>query len=60
MQSPRCVSLSVIRKLDALTDEELETGDFSLSRKSQEVQSYYLAYLVLAEIQEGLITGSFA
>jgi hypothetical protein len=47
-------------KLDALTDEELETGDFSLSRKSQEVQSYYLAYLVLAEIQEGLITGSFA
>ena len=47
-------------KLDALTDGELETGDFSLSRKSQEAQSYYLAYLVLAEIQEGLITGSFA
>jgi hypothetical protein len=45
-------------KLEAFADEELETGDFSFSRKPQEAQSYYLAYLVLAEIQEGLIAGS--
>ena len=45
-------------KLDAFADMELETGDFSLSRKSQEAQSYYLAYLILAEVQERLIEAS--
>ena len=41
--------------LGALTDVELETGEVSFSQKSSEVQSFYLTYLVLAEIQEGLI-----
>jgi hypothetical protein len=47
-----------IRKsnLDAFSDEELETGSFILSQKPQLTQSYYFAYLVLAEVQEGLIT----
>jgi hypothetical protein len=45
-------------KLDAFTDVELETGNFSLSRKSKEAQSYYLAYLILAEVQERLIEAS--
>ena len=46
-----------IRKsnLDAFSDEELETGGFILPQKPQLAQSYYLAYLVLAEVQEGLI-----
>jgi len=41
--------------LGALTDVELETGEVSFSQKSSEVQPFYLTYLVLAEIQEGLI-----
>jgi hypothetical protein len=47
-----------IRKsnLNAFSDEELETGAFILPQKPQLAQSYYLAYLVLAEVQEGLIT----
>jgi hypothetical protein len=47
-----------IRKsnLDAFSDEELETGEFILPQKPQLAQSYYLAYLVLAEVQEGLIS----
>jgi hypothetical protein len=47
-----------IRKsnLDAFSDEELETGAFILPQKPQLTQSYYFAYLVLAEVQEGLIT----
>ena len=46
-----------IRKscLGPFTDCELESGDFSLEEKPSEAQSYYLAYLVLAEVQEGLI-----
>jgi hypothetical protein len=46
-----------IRKssLEAFSDEELETGQFVLPEKPQLSQSYYLAYLVLAEVQEGLI-----
>ena len=46
-----------IRKsnLEAFSDEELETGQFVLPQKPQLSQSYYLAYLVLAEVQEGLI-----
>jgi len=42
-------------KLQSLTDVELETGNFTLPKKSQSAQSHYLAYLVLAEVQEGLI-----
>ena len=42
-------------KLESLTDVELETGNFTLPKKSQSTQSHYLAYLVLAEVQEGLI-----
>ena len=42
--------------LDSFSDSELETGEFSLSSKPSEAQSLYLAYLVLAEVQEGLIT----
>ena len=42
-------------KLESFTDVELETGDFTLPKKSQSTQSHYLAYLVLAEVQEGLI-----
>ena len=42
-------------KLESLTDVELETGNFTLPKKSQSAQSHYLAYLVLAEVQEGLI-----
>lgn len=46
-----------IRKsnLEAFSDKELETGQFVLPQKPQLSQSYYLAYLVLAEVQEGLI-----
>lgn len=46
-----------IRKscLESFSDEELETGEFILPKKPKDAQSYYLAYLVLAEIQEGLI-----
>lgn len=42
-------------KLESFSDGELETGEFSLGKKSQQTQSYYLAYLILAEIQEGLL-----
>ena len=47
-----------IRKsnLEAFSDEELETGQFVLPQKPQLSQSYYLAYLVLAEVQEGLLS----
>ncbi len=41
--------------LGALTDVELETGDVSFSQKSSPIQPFYLIYLVLAEVQEGLI-----
>ena len=41
--------------LGALTDVELETGDVSFSQKSSSIQPFYLIYLVLAEVQEGLI-----
>jgi len=41
--------------LAALTDVELETGDVSFSQKSSSIQPFYLIYLVLAEVQEGLI-----
>ena len=41
--------------LGTLTDVELETGEVSFSQKSSELQPFYLTYLVLAEIQEGLI-----
>ena len=36
-------------------DYELENGDFSLSQNSKDNQLYYLAYVILAEVQEGLI-----
>jgi len=42
-------------QLTEFSDEELETGNFSLGKKSPSSQTFYLAYLVLAEIQEGLI-----
>jgi len=41
--------------LGALTDVELETGEVSFSQKSSSIQPFYLIYLVLAEVQEGLI-----
>ena len=41
--------------LAALTEVELETGDVSFSQKSSSIQPFYLIYLVLAEVQEGLI-----
>lgn len=41
-------------RLDSISDDELENG-LSLSGLSKDIQSFYLAYLVLAEIQEGLI-----
>ena len=46
-----------IRKscLDSFLDSELETGAFSLGQKPKDAQSFYLAYLVLAEVQEGII-----
>ena len=44
-----------ISYLKSFADSELESGDFSLDKKNKDAQSYYLAYLVLAEIQEGLI-----
>ena len=42
-------------KLESFSDGELETGEFSFGKKSQQAQSYYLAYLILAEVQEGLL-----
>lgn len=42
--------------LEHFSDTELETGEFALSKKPKDEQSYYLAYLVLAEVQEGLIS----
>lgn len=42
-------------KLELFTDVELETGKFSFQMKPRDAQAHYLAYLVLAEIQEGLI-----
>ena len=42
-------------RLESFTDEELERADFSLKNKMPNEQSSYLAYLVLAEIQERLI-----
>ena len=36
-------------------DYELENGDFTLSQKSKDNQFFYLAYVILAEVQEGLI-----
>ena len=41
--------------LASFPDHELETGEVSFSTKSKEAQPYYLTYLVLAEVQEGLI-----
>ena len=41
--------------LNDFTDDELENGEFHLANKPSVAQSYYLAYVVLAEIQEGLI-----
>lgn len=41
--------------LQSFSDSELESGDFSLSGKPKDCQTFYLAYLVLAEVQEGLI-----
>ena len=42
-------------QLGEFTDIELETGGFSLSRKSPDSQRGYLGYLILAEIQERLV-----
>ena len=42
-------------KLESFSDGELETGEFSFGKKSHQAQSYYLAYLILAEVQEGLL-----
>ena len=42
-------------KLESFSDGELETGEFSFGKKSHQTQSYYLAYLILAEVQEGLL-----
>ena len=42
-------------KLESFSDGELETGQFSFGQKSQQAQSSYLAYLILAEVQEGLL-----
>ncbi len=41
--------------LQSFSDSELESGEFSLPHKPRDEQSFYLAYLVLAEVQEGLI-----
>ena len=41
--------------LKPISDSELESGDFSLEEKPGEVQSYYLSYIVLAEVQEGIV-----
>jgi len=42
-------------RLSEFMDHELENGDFTLSQKSKDNQFYYLAYVILAEVQEGLI-----
>lgn len=41
--------------LKEFTDEELEGGITSFSSKAEKSKSFYLSYLVLAQIQEGLI-----
>jgi len=43
------------RHLPSILDADLESGEISFSKISREEQSFYLAYLVLAEVQEGLI-----
>jgi len=42
-------------RLREFIDHELENGDFTLSQKSKDNQFNYLAYVILAEVQEGLI-----
>ena len=42
-------------RLREFMDYELENGDFTLSQKSKDNQFFYLAYVILAEVQEGLI-----
>ena len=41
--------------LKSFSDEELEQGAISFSSKPEISQSYYLAYLVMAQVQEGLL-----
>ncbi len=42
--------------LDTITDQELENGDLQLEKKNSKVKVGYFSYLVLAEIQEKLIS----